>query len=255
LNKTAAQPIRLRKTIVTQRGGSETLAIMPPPEVYDEEHRYWPWGRLICWAASWVEKNAPRDSAVYDYMCGTGHLLALIRQARADLRVSGCDINASFVDYAMRKYDAISIECADARSFHLSDPPGILLCTAGLHHLTHSEQEAFLDKTVSECDQKTLVLIGEEVVEEYCDEQTRRLAALRLGHSLIEYGIKSDWPSAQIEAAVDVLKNDVLLRGEYKRSVKELECLLQQRFVIVEARWIWRASGGGGDIVFICRRR
>ena len=255
MNKTATRPIRLMHKIVGQRDGSETLAIMPPPEVYDEEYRYWPWGLLIQWAASWVEKNAPHDAVVYDYMCGTAYLLDRIRQGRADLRLAGCDINSSFVDYAVRRYGPISIECADARNLHLRSPPGILLCTAGLHHLTYGEQEDFLDKMVSECDLDTLILIGEEVIEEYHDEKTRRLAALRLSHSLIEYGIRSDWPSEQLEAAVDVLKNDVLFRGEYKRSAIEWERLLQQRFVIVETRWMWRAEGGGGDIVFICRRR
>jgi hypothetical protein len=129
------------------------------------------------------------------------------------------------------------------------------MCTGGLHHLTLSDQEAFLDKLQSECAPHTTLLIGEEVIESYDNEQSRRLACLRLGHAFIEYGVSFNWPVDQIEVAVEVLKNDLFYRGEYKRGLADWEGMLRKRFTISEPYWAWDAGHGGGDVVFICHKK
>jgi SAM-dependent methyltransferase len=235
-------------------GATLPLARMPSPEVYDAEYRYWPWGQLISLIAEWVAKHAPTGGTVFDYMCGTGYLLGLVQEARSDLKLFGCDIEKPFVDFAHGKYQYLEILHANAFHVSPSELPDIILCTAGLHHLRFDQQDAFLDKLLDECGPNTFVVIGEQVFEDHLEENARRCAALRLSHDLIEYGLKNDWPLDQIDAAIEVLKNDLFLRGEYKRSAAQWRGLLRMRFVTSDPYWGWRSSYGGGDLFFVCRR-
>jgi SAM-dependent methyltransferase len=231
------------------------VAVMPPPEVYEAEYYYWPWGNLINWCAEWVERSIPDGGTVFDYMCGTGYLLALIQKKRPDLQLFGCDIDRPFVDYAHRNYSKVVVRCADARHLCSSEKLNLIVCTGGLHHLTFSDQEMFLDKLHTECGLTTSLLIGEEVIGAHGNERSRRLESLRLGSALIEYGIQNNWPDEQVDAAIEVLQNDVLLRGEYKRSASQWMESIGRRFLISETHWTWKARGGGGDFVLVCRPR
>lgn len=241
-------------------GGSRSTALisaapMPPPEIYEREYKYWPWGSLINWIAGWIGKSAPFNAFIFDYMCGTGHLLSILQQLRSDVRLAGCDIHYPFVNFANRTRPRIAISHADALAFGLKERPDIITCTAGLHHLTFNDQEIFVSKLANECDKETFVLIGEEAIGEANNEQSRKLGALRLASELIVYGIKRDWPNEMIDAAVEVLKNDILLRGEYKRAAGEWKRLLEPNFKILESHWTWVAPSGGGDIVLVCKKR
>src|SRR5882724_10331556 len=95
------------KRSAEQASSGYSVAVMPSPEVYEAEYLYWPWGKLINWCAEWVVRSISDGGTVFDYMCGTGYLLALIQKKRPDLQLFGCDIEPPFVDYAHRNYGKV----------------------------------------------------------------------------------------------------------------------------------------------------
>ena len=62
---------------------------MPPPDTYELEYFFWPWGRLLEEVAEYVINKAPQEGFVLDYMCGTGFLLHHIGIRRSDLILAG----------------------------------------------------------------------------------------------------------------------------------------------------------------------
>lgn len=230
-------------------------ASLPNPEVYELEYRYWPWGGLIDWIAGYAAASAPIGGVVFDYMCGTGFLLARIATMRGDLRLEGCDIHGPFVEFAELNHAGVRVHHADALVFVPDSRPDFVLCTGGLHHLDFEQQEVFLDKLVDEAGTEATIVIGEESIGEYETELSRRIAALRFNAKLIEYGLIRAWPAEQIDAAIEVMKNDVMGYGEYKRSLSQWKAVIGKRFQIQEIKVFWSPENGeGGDVVFVCSR-
>src|SRR5437870_4892471 len=87
---------------------------LPPPDIYEAEYKFWPWGRLLAEAAACAISTAPRDGHVVDYMCGTGYLLNLIQSKRPDLSLEGWDILQSYIEYGRRRYPNVVLHCGDA---------------------------------------------------------------------------------------------------------------------------------------------
>lgn len=228
-------------------------AELPPPEVYELESEYWPWGRLISWVEDWVCNHSPLNGTVFDYMCGTGLLLSRLRLRRPDLSLGGCDIHTPFVDYASRRHH-LRIHQGDA----LHAPPAknvdVYVCTAGLHHLEFDKQVLFLEKLARECRPGCKLIIGEETIADSNNERSRRLAATHFASEVLEYGINSDWPDEQIDACLMMMRNDILLKGEFKRSSSEWRKIIGEKFHIVEFEEIW-TTAHGGDCVYMCHPR
>lgn len=229
-------------------------AALPEPDVYEREHDHWPWRALIEQVRDCIIAGAKPGAAVMDYMCGTGFLLRDVSSARPDLAVSGCDIHGPYARYAQRRHPSAAIVHDDARRFRPSQLWDVVTCTAGLHHLPFEQQAPFITKLAQECHSQTLLLLGEEAVGDHVGEAGRRRAALALNNDLAAYGLEHDWPDELIEAAIDLIKNDVFLRGEFKRDIPSWRALIGEQFEIVEERVTWEAPSGGGDILFICRR-
>ena len=238
----------------SRRSARVSAAPLPAPHIYELEYRYWPWGDLIEWTAAWVAKTAPQDARIFDYMCGTGFLLSKIQELRPDVELVGCDIHEPFVRFAKANHSNIEVHHADALTFVPNDQSDVILCTAGLHHLTFEQQSFFLQKLVNETSCNTILVLGEEAIHEYSDETSRRLSALRFNADLIAHGLAQHWPSDMIDLAIEVMKNDVMSRGEYKRSITEWKKIIAVNFEISQTQTIWAPPAGGGDILFVCRR-
>lgn len=229
-------------------------AKLPSPAVYEQEYQYWPWGEVLRHVAEWVALEAPPRAHVLDYMCGTGFLLNEIRHARPDLEVEGCDINASFVTFGKKRYSA-AINTGDALEYRPEPSLQLALCTAGLHHITPGEQRTFIRKVAGELPPGGTFLIAEEVLADHDSEQDRRRAVVQLSGELLLYALDRNAPEAVVEAATDVMVNDLLLRGEYKQSLSQWRKLLAPFFAVEEERFIWPSPDAAfGDVMIVCRR-
>jgi SAM-dependent methyltransferase len=233
-----------------------SVAKLPLPDFYEREYTYWPWGTLLARVAVLVAIHAPQGSHIVDYMCGTGFLLNLIHTRRPDLTLEGCDINPSYVEFAQQHYPAANFVLADARDFKPSMPPALVLCTAGLHHLSRSEQPRFLAKIARELPSGACLLLGEELIESYKGEAERRRAVINMCTALLRYIVDRDAPLEVLESATDVLCNDLPERGEYKISRGDLEALLCTHFRIENFEHIWPDEPVPfGDVLLLCRNQ
>jgi hypothetical protein len=227
--------------------------MLPSPDVYEKENIYWPWGALIDAVATLVSNLAAPNSQAFDYMCGTGLLLRKICAIRPDIHVEGCDINSAFVEYANERLQNQVVRQADVREITVRHRNAIILCTGGLHHLDFDEQRRFLERISRNCDANCTIVIGEEVLQDHSTKTERRRAALNLNTELIDYALLRDCPESLIDAALDVLRNDLLLRGEFKRSLKEWRVSINEYFSIIEVQHTWAPMLGGGDVFLVCK--
>jgi SAM-dependent methyltransferase len=232
-----------------------TKALMPSPEVYEQEYKYWPWGILINKTTELIQLYADHSSHILEYMCGTGYLLNEISQRRPDLRLFGCSLNPDYIDYAHHKYSQIGVVLQDALRYKPIDDPDIVICTAGLHHLTKKDQKLFIQKLASELKKGKLLFLGEEVIRPFSDEEDRKLAVLELWTRLISFALSKGATQQVIRAASDAMTNDLFEQGEYKLCLRELENLISPYFLIetVEKTW-YEDSLEHGDVLLTCKR-
>jgi cyclopropane fatty-acyl-phospholipid synthase-like methyltransferase len=228
---------------------------LPTPEIYEQEYLYWPWGKLIEWIGAWVEKNAPMNALIVDYMCGTGFLINDILSRRSDLSVCGCSLTQEYVEWAKHKYSKIRIVLEDALLFHPPAKPDIILCTAGLHHLPYCSQKSFISKIASELQPNGRFIIAEEFIEADIGHE-RQEGVLNLWFSLMRYIIQSKAPKEILDTALGVMRADLFEEGEYKRSQEKLESMLSEKFKIIQFVKIWPNSCERyGDGLWICEPR
>lgn len=252
--KVKNQPHNLRSTpgILTP---SLPQAQMPEPHVYEQEYVYWPWGKLLEVAADWVAEHAPRSAVVVDYMCGTGFLLNEIVKRRPDITAFGCDINPEYIGYGERKYSGVHFIVGDALDYEPPRRPELVICTAGVHHLTRKAQPWFMKKVSGELAGGGHLLLGEELIRPYGTEAQRRKAVWEMFAALMSFILEQQAPEDVIQAAADMMVNDFCERGEYKTSRPGLAALVEPYFEIVSKRLIWPAEDADfGDWLLVCRK-
>lgn len=232
------------------------LPKVPPPEIYELEYQFWPWGKLLEVAKEWVAANAPHSGSVFDYMCGTGYLLNSIGVLRSDLKLAGCSLDPySYIEYAKEHYPHIPVTYMDAMIYGLPWEPDIVICTAGLHHLDRDLQRQFTVKLAREIKEGKYFILGEETIREYSTERMRRLGVLEMNLALIKHLIVSDTPDSVVEAALDLFSNDLFERGEYKLSLRMILKMFEPYFNLREIHQIWPLETSEyGDFLFIYQR-
>jgi len=214
-----------------------------------------PWGILIERVIKWVAEHAPKNAVVLDYMCGTGYLLNQIATLRSDLILYGCSLDANYIAYANTKYPTLDITCQDAFCYQPSKDPDIIICTAGLHHISIDKQPLFLEKIALELPKSAYLLLGEILIREHTNEKSRALAALDLGTALVNHCLCIEAPERVTQAAFQVLYNDVFLTDEYKRSYTQIMTMLQNHFVVERTEQTWPLDTKAfGDFLFFCKR-
>lgn len=229
---------------------------LPSPEIYEAEYGSWPWGRLIESVAEWVVESAPRNATVVDYMCGTGFLLRGVARRRVDLVLIGCDVNRRYVQYARAHHCGAWYRHCDVLHFNPGRPVDIALCTAGLHHLAPKAKSRFLREVATHLGPAGTFVVGEEVLAPYRTDQSRRLSVLGLWLPLLQEIVRRKAQGPTVEAALSVLRADLLQAGEYKTSYATLVRLLNQDFAIRSTKWTWRTGGRlAGDVIVFCQNR
>jgi hypothetical protein len=91
------------------------------------------------------------------------------------------------------------------------------------------------------------------VLRSYTTESERIHSALNLGSELISLGIERGWPPDLLSAGLLILRNDVLLLGEYKRDLEGWLSLVEPHFRIEDLVQTWAPKSGGGDYLLVCR--
>ncbi|MEY2536420.1 MAG: Methyltransferase domain [Verrucomicrobiota bacterium] len=200
----------------------------------------------------WTVNEAPENAVVVDYMCGTGWLLHALSQARPDLVLSGCDVSKEYVEYGQTRYPELNLEVSSALQYQPVQKPHLVICAAGIHHLNPVNQELFIMKVNQELRAGGCFVVGEEVLRDWTNEHERKNAVLELSTAVLQELFAAAAPEEQIEAALEVLRGDLLRIGEFKSSLGNLLSSLQVWFEIERVRHIWpsHADPFGDYLIF-----
>ncbi len=231
------------------------MKALPAPEVYGEEFIYFPWGRLIDKVISLVDEHSPKSASFLDLMCGPGYLLHRISEIRPDLKLSGLDICKDFLQHAESTCSDIDLILKDVLRFRADSPYSVITCTGGLHHISYEDQYSLLEVIGDSLADDGFVIIADSLIDGYSDEKQRRLAAAKLGHEYLCAAIRSEAPDTVIEAAINILYNDVLCKGEYKTSSGRIKDMLNDFFSDIKIYKTWPDKDVEyGDYIFFLRR-
>ena len=227
---------------------------LPESEIYEQEFKYLPWGKLISKILSLIEKEGPKNGSVLDLMCGPGYLLGEISKIRPDLALEGVDINEEFIQYAQKKYPKIEFQVADVLSWSPSKKYNLLLCTGGIHHLPYEKQELFLKTIPNLLNPKGFAVFADPYTDEFSNEIEKKQAAAKLGYEYILATMKNGAPDDIVKATIDILYNDVM-GFEYKTPLKKLEPIFRRLFSKVDINKTWpEYDSEFGDYYMICRK-
>lgn len=225
---------------------------LPPPDVYKDEYKYMPWGDLITKVLETICVQAPMQGKVLDLLCGPGILLNMLSKERSDLQLTGVDIDPRYIEYA-HKNSSLRLFCEDVLSFETEDSFDVIVCTAGIHHLPYDKQEEFIRKASSLVKKGGFCVFADPYIDDYTCEKERRLAAAKLGYEYLVEVIRNNGTKEVLEAAIDVLYNDVLMY-EYKTSVRKLKKTLGKYFAMVEVTKTWpKHESEYGDYYLVCQ--
>lgn len=225
---------------------------LPISYVYEEEFRYMPWRKTIEKVLAALEA-VPENGRILDLMCGPGYLLGEIDKSRADLKLRGVDINSEFIQYARRKYRDIFFEIGDALNYIPPKKVDAVVCTGGIHHLPYDKQEFFLEGIADMIKPDGFAVFADPLIDDYSNEQERRLAAAKLGYEYMKATIKKGAPDEIVEATVDILHNDVM-GCEFKTSLSKLTLILEGIFSNIAVEKVWpKKQSKYGDYCFVCK--
>jgi trans-aconitate methyltransferase len=227
---------------------------LPSAEVYEKEFKYMSWGILIHEVEDYIVKNAPKEGKVLDLLCGPGYLLGTLKGKRNDLECLGVDLDPEFISHAKAKYPDINFEVADAFNWKSDDQYDVILVTAGLHHLPPEQQENFVQKVFTLLKPNGFAIVGDPYIDDYSNEKERKIAGAKLGYEYLAETIRNNGTEDMIDAAIQVMINDVKL-VEWKSSVVKNTPVFKKYFSQVEMHKTWpKEETGYGDYYFILRK-
>lgn len=240
---------------VQERPMRQRHDVFPPPAIYEMEFTYWPWGLLLRRIEAWVAENATPDSAILDYMCGTAFLLNEISMKRRGLRFYGCSITPDFISYAKKHYQSIHVELEDALEYEPPERPDVVICTGGIHHLRDDRKAQFVEKAHRELCDGGYFLVGEEVLREFEDSESRKAAVYELSSSMMLYALRRRAPLAVLDSIAKLQVADLHEDGEYKTSLNTLTNLLESFFEIISIEQVWPVDDKHyGNVFITCKK-
>ena len=226
---------------------------LPSAETYHKEVQYMPWDDLITQIANFVVENIPKEGTVLDLICGTGYLIGKIQAERPDILFTGIDLESKYINYAKGKYPDAKLYVSDALEWDSKTRFNAALCTGGLHHLPYNKQEKFIHKISAHVKRDGFAIVGDPYIEDYSNEQERRVAAEKLGNEYLKATIEKKAPSDVVKVAKNLIKNDVEL-VEFKTSIKKIEPYFNEYFSSVEKHKTWpKEDTEYGDYYFILK--
>lgn len=227
---------------------------LPIAEVYEKEFKYFPWGKLVKEVQEYVVSNAPKDGKLLDILCGPGYLLGQLKKERVDLKCTGVDLEPEYIEHAQKTYSGIDFVPADAFTWKSDETYDVVLCTAGVHHLEYEKQEGFIKKLSNLLKDDGLAIIADPYIDDYSNEEERKVSASKLGYEYIKATIENNAPEDLVKAAIGILSNDVL-GVEFKSSIKKMKPIYEKHFGSVEMYKTWpEVESEYGDYYFILRK-
>jgi len=226
---------------------------LPDSKVYEQELQYWPyitsWNKVL----DYLTENVPKNGTLLDLMCGPGYLLGKIAERRPNLKLRGVDIDNRYIPHAKDKYPQIDFELGDVLTWTPDEQYDAVICTGSLHHIPYDKQEEAVRKMASMVKPDGFVLISDCCIDDYANEAERKIAAAKLGHEYLRETIQNGAPDPVIEATIEILWNDVLMK-EFKTSMKKRQVIYERVFGNVETIKTWPTfESEYGDYISICR--
>ena len=225
------------------------------PKTYEQELIYMPYKESLKKTIEIICSEAPVNGTLLDLMCGPGYLLAKISEKRRDLSLLGVDIDKRYIEYAKRKYPGIAFEVGDVLEWKPEKTLDVVICTGSLHHIPYEKQQQVMEIISSMVRPKGVVIISDCHIDDYSNENERKVAAARLGYEYLIETIKNGAPKPVIEAAIDILCNDVTMK-EFKTSLKKRIPTFEMIFRKVEVLKTWpELESEYGDYIVVCKSR
>ncbi len=227
---------------------------LPSSEIYEAELMYMPYKKSLEKALDIVVSSTPKNSKVIDLMCGPGYLLGRIKEKREDLNLLGIDVDKEYIKYAQSKYPSIKFEDADILTWDPGESFDVVLCTGALHHITYKKQEGVIRKLSRLTGESGFCLLSDCYIDDYTNEEERKLGAAKLGYYYLKETIKNKAPDEIVSTLIDILHNDVLM-DEFKTSLKKRLPLIKKAFSHVNFIKTWPEKGTGyGDYIAILKK-
>ncbi len=227
---------------------------LPSAKIYELEISYMPWKKLRDTIIDYVIVHAPQKAEVLDLLCGPGYILGNIQKQRSDLICLGLDLESEYIEYAKNNYPNVSFEVADVIKWESNYKYDVILCTAGVHHLPYEYQEEFIEKIAQLSSDDGFVIIGDLYIDDFSNEQERKVSASKLGYEYLKITIENGAPNEIVKTAIDVMDNDVM-GVEYKTSLKRIKPILEKYFSNIEIHKTWPNNDSEyGDYYFILKK-
>ena len=214
------------------------MDVLPEASIYDREHRFMPWGKLIEHVVEKTETLIPRGGSVLDLACGTGQLLGNLSRRRPDITCIGLAIDANYIAFARKQYPGITYIVGDMRTWNDVASFNAIVCTGGLHHLSYDEQPPFIRRLPMLLDRGGFAIVADPYIGDYHDETSRKMAAAKLGYEYLLATIRNGADDEVIAATAQLIANDVC-GLEYKTSIKRLKSVFHDTFKRVGIRRMW----------------
>lgn len=212
---------------------------LPSPKIYEKENKYMPWGKTIDAVLKIVTDDVPQRGKVIDLMCGPGYLLGKISKQRKDLELEGLDNDSRYIDYASKKYPEMIFSLDDVLNWKPEKKYNAILLTGGLHHIEFENQEKLLKLIHNALTRNGILILADPFIDSYKDEKERKIAATKLGYEYLKAILENDAPDDIVKATIDLIYNDVLLKGEYKTSINRLKDISKKIFLNIKEQKIW----------------
>ncbi len=226
---------------------------LPESKIYEQELIYMPYRESLKRVLNAICSQAPINGSLLDLMCGPGYLLGQIAKQRKDLLLYGVDSNKRYIDHSKQKYPGINFEIGDILSWESKQLFDVVVCTGSLHHILYEKQAQAVEKMTSMLKSDGFCIISDCHIDDYSDENERKLAAAKLGYEYLIETIKNGAPKEVIVATIDILHNDVMM-NEFKTSLKKRLTVYKNNFSKVELFKTWPdADSQYGDYYVICR--
>ncbi len=226
---------------------------LPDPKIYEQELLYMPYRESLRQVLDYISQNTPENGTLIDLMCGPGYLLGEIASKRKDLKLKGLDIDKRYIPYAKEKYLHLTFERGDILTWKPDGQYDVVICTGSLHHIPYDQQGTIVQKMASMVKSGGFVLISDCCVDDYSNETERQISAAKLGYEYLRETIQNGAPQPVIEATLEILWNDVLMK-EFKTSMKKRQSLFEGIFNDVETLKTWPIfESEYGDYISICR--
>lgn len=232
------------------------MAKLPTASILELEPLYFPWGDTMRKVIKIAVEQIPQGASVLDVMCGSGLLLGILQALRPDLKLTGVDINEDFIAYAKRRYDGIVFEVCHVLGWlnDHTDEFDVVLCTGGIHHLSFEKQSGLISGVASHIKRPGFFISAEPYIAPFSNEHERRIAAVKLDTQQLLATFEKFPPQAIIEVALDILRNDLLLDGEYKNSLEKSYEVFSKYFKKIETICTWSAGEHDGEYVIVAHK-